>query len=257
MGWRGYIDQDRGVVFFWSQKAACTTLFDMLAANIPERPVQKRFFHMHSVPTNRCLAAIREQGFQSVILVRHPVSRAISAYLNKFCSYHDKPLLRRDDLEVFARDLHDRFCDRHVLARDRNIMTFEDFLETVADLHASRPKPGAPVNGHWETQVPPFLLEEGFRYDTVIRVEHLDHELGALAAQLGMRYQPKALNRTRTAPGESRYLGLTPAHEVAGLRFSAANFVSPDSLGRIRAIYDVDFRMFGYPDLPEGLSQRS
>ena len=252
MGWRGYIDTDRRTVFFWSQKAACTTLFGMLADNMAERPVHKGHFHTHSQPYRKCLAAIRGRGHRSVIVARHPATRAISAYFNKFCLYRDRPLRRRADLEVFAKDLHDLYCARRGLRTEDNVMSFEDFLHTVAHLHASRAKPGLPVNGHWETQVPPFLVEEGFRYDHVVHVERLGAEMAALADRLGMRFRPRAMNRTRTAAeGQGGYLGRIPACEVAGHPFGYGNFIDPGILERIGRIYRADFEMFGYPPAPD------
>lgn len=251
MGWRGYIDRPRKTVFFWSQKAACTTLFSFLAENIPERPEQKKYFHQHSQSYQPCLKAIRHEGFQSVIIARHPVKRAISAYFNKFCLYGDKPLLSRSDLEPFARDLHDFHFARRGIQTDDNLMSFEDFLDAVSALHASRPRENIPVNGHWETQVPPFLLRERFHYDTVVHVERLNTELAALADRLDMTFHPSAMNRTPTLQKqEAVYFGDRPAREISSLNFGYDNFISPETLARIREIYAVDFEMFNYAPTP-------
>jgi len=251
MGWRGYIDDERRTVFFWSQKAACTTLFNFLADNMAERPVHKRYFHIHSRPYAPCLEATRTHGYRSVILARHPVTRVISAYFNKFCLYRGQRLLSRGDLEPFAQDLHDRYRARREQPDEANTMSFEDFLDTVAQMHAERPRPRLPINGHWETQVPPFHGDLGLRYDTVVHVENLDAEMAALARELGMRYRPRAMNRTDlTAAPDKGYLGRVPAREVSGMNFGYDNFITRTTLARIHAIYAVDFAVLGYPPDP-------
>lgn len=252
MGWRGYIDETHGCVFFWSQKAACTTLFGFLADNMVPPPAHKKHFHTQSLPYHRCLERIAADGLQSAILVRHPVTRIISAYLNKFCLYQGRVLQTRDDLESFARALHDLHGELTGQPRQANVMTFEGFLDTVAHLHAHKQKPRHPVNGHWETQVPAFLVNEGLRYDHIVHVERLDAEMGALAASLGMVWTPRAMNRTtgRDGPRHRGYLGDMPAREVSGYAFGYDNFITDATLAKIQAIYACDFQMFGYPLRP-------
>ncbi|MFY0632362.1 MAG: sulfotransferase family 2 domain-containing protein [Vannielia sp.] len=251
MGWRGYIDEARGVVFFWSQKAACTTLFEFLTANMAERPADKHHFHDASKPTGPCREAIEGRGFASVILVRHPVTRIISAFFNKFCLYEGRRLAQRDDLESFARALHDQFCRRQGVKLAENLMSFEQFLATIEAEMRARDKPHLPINGHWETQMPPWLAAQGFRHDVVLHVEALDRELGALAGELGMVWQPRRSNSTRTARRpEPGYLGDIPARRVALHGFGYDNFITPATLAQIRRMYAVDFESFGYPDAP-------
>lgn len=252
MGWRGYIHDDSRTVFFWSQKAACTTLFNFLADTMPERPTEKRYFHTNSRPYRHCIEAIRNQGYYSVILARHPVTRVISAYFNKFCLYHGQALHTRADLEPFAQDLHDVFCARRGAVTEANIITFEDFLETVAHLHETRPKPGLPINGHWETQVPPFHQEIGLTYDTIVHVENLDTELGNLARRRGLEYTPRKMNRTdlRGTPHKG-YLGTVPACDISSFSFGYDNFITRSTLKTIQDIYAVDFEVLGYPPHPK------
>ena len=263
MGWRGYIDHPRETVFFWSQKAACTTLFAVLADNITPRPTDKRHFHRASFAFPACLRAVHESGFRAVILVRHPVSRAISAYFNKFCLYRGHALKTRADLEPFAQDLHDHFCALRGQATDDNVMSFEDYLDTVADLFAHRATPKTPLNGHWDTQYPAFLEDEtpGLRYDTVLQVETFDADMTALAQKLDMRFKPRVMNKTDLAAKRHRgYLGRVEARRVAEYPFSPANFMSPATIDRIEALYGHDFQRFGYrllpKDSPRGLLTR-
>jgi len=251
MGWRGFIRHDSKAVFFWSQKAACTTLFNFLADNMDERPKSKSYFHVHSQGYRRCVEAIESQGYRAVMLARHPVNRAISAYFNKFCVYRGERLLSRADLEPFAQELHDLYCDRNGAPREANTMSFEAYLDTVNHLHGTRKTPTSPLNGHWDTQVPPFYKELKLRHDTIVHVENLDAEMADLAEHLGLRYQKRAMNRTAVAktPG-NHYLGACPAPEVSALPFGYDNFITPQTIAKIRAIYAVDFKVLRYPPDP-------
>ncbi|SEL72132.1 Sulfotransferase family protein [Roseivivax marinus] len=249
MGWRGYIDDDRKAVFFWSQKAACTTLFRVLADNMAEPPEKKKHFHTESVPYWRCRPKIDDEGYRAVILVRHPTLRAISAYFNKFVIYRGKPLKRRADLESFSQDLHDRYVTRTGADPQANTMTFEDYLDTVEALMANRPRPGHPVNGHWDTQAPEALIRDpDFGYDHIVRVEHFARDMRGVGRALGLKVKPKRENPTEVS-GHGSYLGAVPAREVAEYPFGYADFLSARNLEQIARIYAIDFEAFGYdPD---------
>jgi hypothetical protein len=256
MGWRAFPDHKRRILFFWSQKSACTTLFHMLAENVPVAPDSKQYFIQHSIPIHMAQDLIRAHGFRSVAVVRHPVPRAISAFLNKFVVHSGRPLLRHEGLEPFARELHLEICAAAGRAPDANRTSFEEFLAAVATQHARRADPWERLNGHWDTQAPPRLAEAGFDYEHVVHVEALDSELAAVASGYGMRYTPAALNRTAYAsdPPARRYLGGTPAQDLARLPYRPENFVNPLTLAMIELIYASDYRLYGYPPLPEGWS---
>lgn len=259
MGWRGYIHHPRKTVFFWSQKAACTSLFGFLAEDVEVPRSDKKFFHTNSDPYPACLRALRRQRYRSVIQVRHPVTRIISAYINKFCLYRSRPLQTRGDLEPFARDLHDLHCRMHGIAGEEaeiNSMSFAQFLDTIAQRRADHPVPEHPINGHWETQVPAFLLERGLYYDRVLHVETLKDDLTALARELGMPYTPRQMNRTHLP--EAAFDGVlveVPAREITGYDFSYDNFITPATLARIHDMYRADFTTFGYPLAPHPKGQ--
>lgn len=257
MGWRGYIHHPRKTVFFWSQKAACTSLFGFLAEDVEVPKGDKRFFHTHSDAYFECLRMMRKERYLSVILARHPVTRIISAYINKFCQYRSRPLHVRADLEPFAQELHDLYCREAGItgaAAETNVMSFIQFLDTVAICRAARPEPELPINGHWETQVPAVLLGRGLYYDRILHVETLKDDLGALARDLGMPYTPRQMNRTNLPESaEDGALVEVPACEIASHDFSYDNFITQASLERIKSLYAVDFATFGYPSDPAAM----
>jgi hypothetical protein len=259
MARRGFVDIHSHTVFFWSQKAACMTLFRTLAAAYGEGTRNIHFIR-RSKPWQECLQLIHTEGYRSVVIARHPVLRAISCYLNKFCIYRDRPLTRRAQLEVFAQALHDRFCTGRGLQTDANVMSFEEFLATIATLFAERPDANAPsVNGHWDTQVPPAMVDAGFRYDRVVHVEQLNTEFAALCAELGLPFDASAVNATPIRPpaADAGYLGRTEARNVATGPFDHAGFLSQAVIDRVSGLYAPDFAMFGYPAVPAGMALRA
>jgi len=252
MGWRGYIHPPRKTVFFWSQKAACTSLFNFLAGDIPTARDDKKFFHTHSAPYNACMKALYTQGYRSVILVRHPVTRCISAYFNKFCIYRDQPLRLRTDLEPFAQELHDLHCETTGADPEYNTMSFLQFLDAIEASYAQRELTKHPINGHWDSQVPPFLVPQGLYYDNILRVERLEYDMSAIAAHLEMPYQPRQMNRTPLAKETARQSMVdVPACDVTKQPFGYDNFITDTTLARIQKIYPQDFAALGYPLSPD------
>ncbi|HMO71649.1 MAG TPA: sulfotransferase family 2 domain-containing protein [Paracoccaceae bacterium] len=247
MGWRAFPDHHRRILFFWSQKSACTTLFRLIADNMARPPEAKQWFVLHSVPLPMARDLIERHGFRSVILVRHPASRMVSAFLNKFVVHYGQPIPRHGAMEPFARDLHADICAHAGRRPGPNCSTFEEFLAAVARLHATRPDPWARLDGHWDTQAPPRLAETGFRYDHILRVETMDADLARVAPELGLIWRPTALNRTDYAPGETdAYLGRTPAQRLLALPYRPGNFLNTLNLSLIRAVHAGDYRLFGY-----------
>lgn len=251
MGWRGIVDHDRQTVFFWSQKAACTTFFALLGQNRTPRPESKQVFLHLSLPWRDCAHYLDRRGYRSVIVARHPLSRLISAYLNKFVVHYGRPLRHHLGLEPFARDMHQDICARAGRDPKVNRTSFDEFLAAVTRDHAARPDPWTPINGHWDTQVPPPLAAQGFRYDRVVCVERLDSELAALARDLGMAWDGTALNRTDYAPAAAAgYLGDLGADQLHDRAYGADNFVSAASIDTAWALHAGDYDVFGYGARP-------
>jgi hypothetical protein len=252
MGWRGYPDHDRRTVLFWSQKAACTTLFTLLAQAAGD-PGPLRRYKVASRDTATCLRLVQEAGYAAVILARHPERRILSAYVNQFVRRDRGPVRGVDDLGQHALALHRRICAD--LGRDpaRNLTSFAEFVAAVAALHAGRPDPWTPLNGHWDSQVPAPLAAQGFRYDRILRVERLTRDLGALAADWGIAWDGAAHNATPWAAAPSGlWQGDTPAEVLAGApALHPGDLVSPDLRARVRAVFAVDYAVLGYPDTPD------
>jgi len=254
MGWRAFIDKERKVVFFWNQKAACTTLHFFLMDNLTPRPKERSYFLGHCKDFNVARRFVREEGFKSVILVRHPVTRAVSAYFNKFVIFEGHRLMTRTVMErvsTVSQVFFDQWQAMSGATGDDNNMTFEDFLKTVAHIHAERKDPNEPVNGHWDTQIPQAVVDTGFRYDHVLYVESLSNDLAKLARKLDMTYEPRNLNATPKAKTAINYVGDRPARLLTMEDLRYENFYSPETLAMMYKIYGRDYRKFGYGMVPK------
>ncbi len=250
MGWRAYPDTGRKVLFFWSQKAACTSLFRLLADNMADPPEKKRYFIDRSVPHATARRLIETQGWRAAILARHPASRLLSSYLNKFVTHYGRPLHHHRHLEPFARELHLDICAAAGRPAEDNLTTFEEFLDAVARQIAARPDPWSQVNGHWDTQAPPGQVGQPLAYDRVLRVERMETDLATLAAELRMAWTAPRLNATDYGEGAGGYLGDRTPDELNRLRFRPGNFLTPANLERIAALHASDYRLFGYEVAP-------
>lgn len=256
MGWRAYVDKQRRAVFFWSQKSACTTLHHFLMDNIEPRPESRQYFLGRQASFEVARRFIRQEGYQSVILVRHPVTRAISAYCNKLLFFNGRMLRTRDDLEPLTVPLFDEWRRLSGITDARNGMSFEGFLATVDRLHRRRKNRRERLDGHWDSQIPKHVFNFRFRYDHVLRVENLQQDLAHVAEAFGMRFRPRRMNATPQTAAAVRYLGDVPAWRIAKEDILYENFISPETLGTIHRIYHADFRKFDYPLVPDlpGLS---
>lgn len=270
MSRRGIIRDDAKVVFFWSHKCACITLFNVLAQNFGGHV---RDYWQATVDWPDCVEAIDRHGYRSVVVARDPWRRTVSSYLNKFITHKGQSLRRVGDLEGFSRRLlrvhHAQALGLHpappagfaslprrLRLRLRghglaaNDLCFEDFLSTVATLHRQRADPDRnTINGHWDTQVPPALLRQGFRYDHVVHVEHFDSEFAQVATQLDLAYQPQQHNRTGNLRSTSNpgYIGDQPPHQLLASHIDVAGFVNPANAALVGELFATDYAAFGYP----------
>ncbi len=257
MGRSAFADHPTRTVIFWSRKAACTSLFKTLMQRYPEAQGHTNFF-FSGLEWPGALKLIESNGYKSVIVARHPVNRSISCYLNKFCVRHGRSLADPDRLEGFSKDLLVRSHDVIPRSGNRNDLTFEGFLDTIAWEHQNRENPNAAtINPHWDTQVPPIFLSKKFNYDTVVHVEDFDTEFGAFCTENGLEYTPAAHNSTPKAKGSAGYLGNIPADELGAQSYDFNSFINRKTLKKIYDIYEVDFKMFGYDRHPDPSRRRS
>jgi hypothetical protein len=109
------------------------------------------------------------------------------------------------------------------------VVSFEEFLETVAEQDPMR------MNPHWRVQTA-HVLWGRISYDFVGRLEHFDDDLERLSAVIKVDLRPflEVRNRHQTKAGNI-----------------LAKYYTPRLQELVYRIYEADFAAFGYsPELP-------
>lgn len=204
------------------------------------------FYRVGSSPFVECSEVIEQDSYRSVVIKRDPISRAISCFADKFV-YREGPLLHPQDFEPFTRRLYRDYAILFDQDRKRNnTITFETYLETVMWQMHQRQDPNEndqPVNGHWDTQVPPAALD--FEYDHIFDVSEVSTSFDELCTSLGLAGAGEAKNRARYEQNEHGYLGDVPAQELATMSVTKENFRSERTDRLIRYLYAIDYLKFG------------
>jgi hypothetical protein len=263
MAREAYVFRDQGVVVFWSRKAGNTSLAEWLSGNFAEEPGAvgrpTQFMRKNSemrVGYREALAAVAKGASRDFVLARHPVARAVSAFIEKFC-YRDGPITRIAALRPFAQraflDIMKTAGRPHELHDYRDHypgISFVDFLTYVREGHRTLRGDGEPrLNAHFSSQVP-FYFDGRHRYGSVIRLEHVQDEIRPLAEALGMREpfpHARRNDRTQAPEGEGDLSAVAWSEMLAsGIVPTPSSLLNERTAAMIREIYDIDFRMLGY-----------
>jgi hypothetical protein len=243
---RAYVDQNRKIVFFWSPKAGCTALFNTLRLTYGH---DNKYYLSNSQSWRDCFSYI-EKGFTAVALVRNPMDRILSSYVNKFVIYGNKPILFRQDMEKFSRRFFDKYRDLFGLSTDENILTFRDFLSVIGVLFSARENPDDnTVDGHWDTQIPPGLAQEkDFRYDLIFDTKNFDKQLKPFCLERGFTFPEGRSNTSpwKTTDDTHPFLGDLPGAELSQIKLSKSKFFDRRIADYIERLYEIDFRYLGY-----------
>jgi hypothetical protein len=154
---------------------------------------------------------LKDSSVRKFCVVRHPYTRLISCYRDKFerepkgAGYHRK-----------MRELG--------FPRGRRI-TFAEFLEAVAR------QPQQAMNSHWRIQYYNVFMDM-IRYDEIIRYEDLPERLPKLVAELyPLTNGDTVLTRHRQEQSSDELIG---------------RYFTPDLKALARRVYARDFETFGY-----------
>jgi hypothetical protein len=109
MSGNSYISHKHKLVIFWSPKCACTAVVDWFfnIQGFDDRPQKRNWLaesgYLYSY--KQAMHLVNDLEYKSVQFTRDPYGRAVSAYLNKFYIYQNKPLTEFKQLESFSQEL--------------------------------------------------------------------------------------------------------------------------------------------------------
>lgn len=253
-----YVDHEEKLVIFWTPKAGATLLTKWFFEIFSQRKTAhsdhlKSDTHAwlaingHVMGYTQAYAMVSVAGYESITIVRHPVARSISAYLNKFVIHYDTPLDNFDSLEYFAKHLYlkAKSCTPTQAKQKYTGITFLKFLKTISALQDQE---DTRVNSHWNTQQPPLFEEVGHTYDHVFYMEDLEPANRWLNDRYNIELDFPSINVTPYSAGD--YVDCTKKQSTALATqkhlLRKENFINDEAMSLLKKIYKIDFDTFGY-----------
>jgi hypothetical protein len=256
-----YWDAQRRLLVFWVPKSACTAVANWYARGLLGHrrleggPRAWLIKNHHNLRYPEALEVARRHDAHSIAFIRHPFDRLISAYLNKFVVYKDKPITRFEDLEAFAQRFYCRVKGMKPKAAAKNYEGIT-FLELLREIDAEVANAGggeADLNGHINTQYPLLYRQAGFIADEIYDVASLNAILAKLNERYGGTYLPPThSNATNYSPHSGEFIGDVPSKALAeeGILISKQGFASNESLALARRAHALDYEAFGFTVAP-------
>ncbi|MBB4301713.1 hypothetical protein GGD81_000730 [Rhodobium orientis] len=278
---RAYVDHHQRICVFWSPKSASRTVLSWYAEafcgiNRLSGGKARRLTQIANYDVVRACYLANREGYFSAAFVRHPATRLLSAYLNKFVRAKRRPLTAFCDLVPYAQTAvrqiaalkGERFDEEGYEG-----ISFVDLLDLCEARIKSRDvEPD--LNAHWSTQVPFVAPVVKLSYDHVVAVETLADDMAPLVKAFGGTGPTEARNRTALdagAPGgvpdaphnsaSKTAAADTPSARLAGERLDPSAFLTDAMLARIGEVFAQDFEHLGYdpraPDRPPAIRTRN
>lgn len=261
------IDYKKKIVVFWSMKAACTSLtgwfynrylpavydpeaLGLIKGHAPREWLRKNGYVADEMVGMRLMA---DNGFTGIAWVRHPMSRAISAYINKFVDYNGTPLKQYEDLEPFAKTLARKlYAHKGWDLNAYNGFSFLDFLGFVQKVFDA-PETFGRLDPHFAPQLVNSYDENPF--DHILKVEDSEACETILSDQFGFPYTTRRANQSNYGTGLTDKLDSLPATDLIPLygQFGPENLITEQSVALATSLYGQDYRIFGYDALPPAM----
>jgi hypothetical protein len=260
-----YLIESKRVLVFWSRKAGNTSLAEWICKIVApdgEGEGAARAYlsdHDYRINGKRALRLVKLEHFDDFILARNPYRRVLSAFLEKFVYYSQKPMDSIEELEPFAQiaflrimELKGKSTDPGAYLGSGNYpgISFKDFLEYINVAVAERARKGEPhLNPHWNTQVP--LAYEGqFAYSNIIRLENLKAEIPRLAKRLDTTVPFPHMRPNSLKARVENDQDLSEATSVdlvrQGIVPGVDALLNRTTRALIKEAYRIDFSMLGY-----------
>lgn len=224
-----------GIMFGFTPKAGCSVVAKLFLSSIGHEnsrhffkwphPVRKAY--QESNPTK--LTAWLDPEILKLKFVRNPYERAVSSYIH---------VLK-----------HGRLAD-HLLARPDDppakMWSFNDFLDRLFDINLFA------SNDHYMPQT--WMLERSvFRFDRVIKIEHMHDELALVEKDFGRRLviDDRILKSRHHTHRDESHQFFCGDHSFSDLLETGLppsdNFYSAEIIKKIERLYKRDVSVLGYP----------
>lgn len=229
------------ISLIWIPKNSCTSIKKTLVSLEPssaQRSITQHRFHetcqTQFGPLRVTLA--NESLFPKIALVRNPVERIVSCYLDKFA----KPVVRGEPFEKFVYG-HIRAAYSLCGVRGRKLddsISFSEFIWYILN------SPSWTLNVHWRPQSD-FLGTLGDHTD-LFAIEDIDR----VWERLGLGNRQKAFNRSfggryrPTGDGNGKDANTSPAELDETSLSSYARFINPMLARMIERMYEKDFELY-------------
>jgi len=264
MARQAYVDHRTKLILFWSPKIGCTSLINWFVYGALAKPkgfIQETTpYHDargwlagegYAVNSKIALNMIKNADYETMVITRHPATRILSAYLNKFVLYPKKPITGYEKLEPFAAAAYRKWKNNIPVVQAKNTyegLSFREFLTHIKSTKDACRSGEPDLDHHWSTQVPQAFIDKDFQYQNIFYLEEYQKAIDWLNAKYGINHKMVRTNRTKyseikdanVADMSSIDLALKPELH------SKENFLQPDILEIIADIYAVDFDIFGY-----------
>ena len=255
-----YVLPEQKLVVFWTPKAACSSVAEAVARSVlsakelknltPDsggpRVLLNQLGYMKSGPEGRQIA--EKRGYQSWAVIRDPYDRLISAYINKFVTYNNRPIYTYRDMEPFAFQFVRDNAKALGLRRKPSLrnkwmgMSFRCFVTTVCDVIDKTPDRGRALNQHWNTQIPEAFRKAEFDFDNVYILKTINRFFKTLEAETGVALQiPKRNVSPYKIEIRQNYCDLSSLEILEKDGFSKRCFNDPDLRARVKRSFKTDY----------------
>lgn len=176
-------------------------------------------------------AKIKKDDYLKILVVRNPVQRLLSAYLDKFCG--------SDRISDYVVEV----TRQGGLNGQISFRQFVSYLETV---------PNDDCNGHWRRQT--FVLERVQYPVSLIRLEYFIDDMSTLQS---LGHIPKLPRKNSRMKNAGRYSSSTPPADIMNLTLAdlikrgkclprESDFLEPELIDRIKRVYSKDYDRLPY-----------
>lgn len=258
---RAFVDHQKKLVAFWTPKCACTAVAYWFAEGVLidnenkcDTPQKREWLAENGYKFNyhEACRLVNKSNYSSVFFTRHPASRLVSCYLNKFVIYQGKKLTQANLLESFARNLA-------MLIYQNKGWDFEKyrgirFIDFVEYLEATivKNEEFTPVDPHWDTQ----LSRKGQKiknpdFDFIVHQESFNEDLIGVNQKFGIDLIPpklniSVLNKAKNMSDENMSSLFSVDLASSDLKLDKHNFLDENILDKLKQIYQVDYDYFKY-----------